>query len=120
MVVKAKNAFDLSDDGIIFQDDDSNQVLWIGGGVAVPNFTLPCPGHYIRTNGDNYFNVDGLPGSWVLQTISGPATDHHSAIDCVLDGETLTIEEKKQMVVFRHFKLEGCLVLKGSLILKEG
>jgi len=120
MAIDPLRSLDLGEHGQFVSDPATGvETFWEGAGVSVPAFALPCPGRYSRTNGEVYFNADGLSGSWSLES-SSVSTDHHSATDCIEDGETLTIETNKQMVVYRQFKNSGTLVLRGTLILRCG
>lgn len=49
----------------------------------------------------------------------GSSTDHQSGWKKILEGETVTVVENKQMVVFGPFENDGDLQLDGELILEE-
>lgn len=50
---------------------------------------------------------------------SGSSTDHHSSWEEITSVETVTVSERKQMVVFGMFILEGVINVDGTLIVKD-
>lgn len=120
MAIDVTKAGDNGEHGEFTSDRSGQETFWEGAGSDVPSFSLPCPGRYQRDNGETYFNSSGLAGNWVLENTGGVATDHHSGIDCIEVGETVTIEPKKQMIVYGRFKRQGTLIKKGKLIRRRG
>lgn len=45
--------------------------------------------------------------------------DIHSGIDHILAVETVTIAERKQMVIFDTLTIEGNLIIDGTLVLRN-
>jgi len=54
-----------------------------------------------------------------MSTSTGPSEDKFSSIDCIESGDSLEIEENKQMVVHRRFKNSGTITVKGTFILRS-
>ena len=115
MAINPDIANDIGEHGQFISDSASGEeIFWTGAGADVPAFALPSPGRFFRTNGEIYFNQTGLDTDWKLIKDN----DYHSGIDCIETGDTVTVEENKQMIVYRRFKNAGTLVLQGTLILR--
>jgi len=46
------------------------------------------------------------------------STDHHSGFYKIEAGQTVTIEENKQMTNWNNLLIDGTLIIEGDLILK--
>lgn len=46
------------------------------------------------------------------------STDHHSGFYEIEVGQTVTIEENKQMTNWNNLLIDGTLIIEGDLILK--
>jgi len=46
------------------------------------------------------------------------STDHHSGFYEIEAGQTVTIEENKQMTNWNNLLIDGTLIIEGDLILK--
>jgi len=98
----AKNDSSLRGRG--FSDEDGNIVHWESAGSAVPNFACPPNSYYNRTNGERYYNSDGLAGSWVLQYIEKDLI----SLQALLDSDGLAISNNTfQSVVFNSVDIEN-------------
>ena len=53
-----------------------------------------------------------------MSTSTGPSEDKFSSIDCIESGDSLEIEENKQMVVYRRFKNHGNVRNAGTLVVR--
>ena len=53
-----------------------------------------------------------------MSTSTGPSEDKFSSIDCIESGDSLEIEENKQMVVYRRFKNHGTVRNAGTLVVR--
>jgi len=86
-----------------------------GSGVAAPVGTI-----FIRQNGELYQKFDVLDFEWNIKTSATiTTTDIQSGVDEILDGETFTIEARRQSIVHGLLSIAGtgCLIVEGTLVL---
>jgi hypothetical protein len=86
-----------------------------GSGVAGPIGTI-----FIRTNGELYQKFGALDFEWNIKTSATiTTTDIQSGVDEILDGETFTIEARRQSIVHGLISIAGtgCLIIEGTLVL---
>ena len=115
MAIEVSKALDIGENGQFISDDSTGaEIFWTGAGVSVPAFDLPCPGRYFRSNGLIYFNSTGNNANWVQESSS---TDHHAGFNFISSGQTINIDENKQMIVKGKITLEGKVNICGDLIL---
>jgi hypothetical protein len=97
---------------------DGNTIL---NGSGVPSSGL-------GKNGDFYINTATFEiygpkaaGSWgsPSQLTGSTLGDFLSAVDNIQIGETFTVPERKQMVVYDGIEVNGDLVVNGTLILED-
>lgn len=67
------------------------------------------------------YKFNPFTGNFDITSVSTGATttDHQSGWKKILEGETVTVVENKQMVVFGGHENDGELYLDGELILED-
>jgi len=105
MAINPLRSVDLGEHGHFISDPGSGlETFWYGAGASVPAFALPCPGRYSRTNGESYYNPDGLATSWVLEF---PEVDLIS-LQTILDSDGLAISNNSfQSLIFNSIDIEN-------------
>jgi len=105
MAINPDIANDIGEHGEFISDSASgDEIFWTGAGADVPAFALPCQGRYYRSNGDSYYNPDGLSTSWVLEFQERDLI----SLQALLDSDGLAISNNTfQSLIFNSIDIEN-------------
>lgn len=113
MSINSGEAFTIEEFGLALSDEDGNVLLYITTGVGSPMGTdAPVPSLYIQDDGTTWKKTAVGVNGWT----QGDFEDQHAGIYDVSVGETVTIQLRKDMRVYRYMRNEGRVINNGRLV----